>query len=380
MKQLEREPDALEAALRDQRASIPEDFAARLDAWAAEGFPPAEDAPVRGSVWGGLRRRLSGIRLGSALVPAAGLAVALVALVAGINALSGMGGSDQPDGGDDAVIESTGSASGRDGDERASAPSASAEPGPAGSVEIAPGSPTIVPPEPGFPGTDKLTPAQERIQERSVTTTLSTEPDEVAEVADAVVEVTERYEGIVTSSNVSSGDGRGRASFALRIPAQSLRAFLADLSDLATVSSRNEGTLDITAPFVSAEERFGEAKAEVDSLVAQLSEADSVEEIASLKLQLSSARATLATVRAELAQLKQRADFAQVGVTVVGDGDSGGWSLGDAVDDALSVLEDLAGATLVALAVIVPLGAVAIAVAFATGRLRRRRRESALDD
>jgi hypothetical protein len=380
MKQLEREPDALEAALRDQRAAIPEDFATRLDARAAEGFPPAGQAPGGDSAWDGVRRRLSGIRVRSLLAPAAGLAVALAALAIGINALDGGGGPDGSGSADDAVIESTGSASGGNGDERAPAPSAAAEPGPAGSVEIAPGSPTIVPPEPRFPGTDKLTPAQERIQERSVTTTLSTEPDEVAEVADAVIEVTERYDGIVSSSNVSSSDGRGRASFALRIPAQNLQAFLADLSDLATVSSRNEGTLDITAPFVSAEERFGEAKAEVDSLLAQLSEADSVDEIASLKLQLSSARATLATVRAELAQLKQRADFAQVGVTIVGDGDSDGWSLGDAVDDALSVLEDLAGATLVGLAVIVPLGAVAIAVAFATGRLRRRRRESALDD
>ncbi len=67
-------------------------------------------------------------------------------------------------------------------------------------------------------------------------------------------------------------------------------------------------------------------------------------------------------------------------ITVTGDGDADGWSLGDASDDALSVLSDIAGATLIALAAIVPLGLIAAAIWFAATKLRRRRRESALDD
>jgi hypothetical protein len=146
------------------------------------------------------------------------------------------------------------------------------------------------------------------------------------------------------------------------------------------VTARNEGTLDITAPFVSAEERFDEAKAEVDSLLAQLAEADSPDETAAIKADLAPARATLAAVRSELAQLKQRSEFSRVSVTITGDGDSDGWSLGDAADDALSVLSDIAGAILIALAAIVPLALIAAAVWFGTKGLRRRRRESALDD
>ena len=63
--------------------------------------------------------------------------------------------------------------------------------------------------------------------------TLSTGPDEVDDVADEVVEVTERYDGIVASSSVRTGEERGRASFDLRIPSANLQAALADLSDLA---------------------------------------------------------------------------------------------------------------------------------------------------
>lgn len=373
MKQCEHQPDAFEAALLEERPEIPPDFAAKLDAWAAEGFSPAEGAPVGASPWDGVRRRLSAVRLGSVLAPAAGLAVALVALVIGINALSG------PDDGEDSAVQNMSLDSGATGGEASRGPTAEA---PArDSTDIAP-DPTTVPPIDDFSEQriEQVKPGQDRIQEKTVTTTLSTEPDEVDDVSDGVVEVTERYDGIVASSNVNTTADRGRAVFALRVPTQNLQAFQADLSDLASVTARNEGTLDITAPFISAEERFDDAKVEADALVAQLADADSADEIAEVKLRLSSARATLAAVRAELAELKQRTDFSRVSVTVVGDGDSDGWSLGDAADDALSVLSDIAGAALVALAVILPFGAIAFAIAFATRKLRRRRRERALDD
>jgi hypothetical protein len=69
----------------------------------------------------------------------------------------------------------------------------------------------------------------------------------------------------------------------------------------------------------------------------------------------------------------------RVSVTVVGDGDGGGWSIGDAADDAVDVLEALGGALLVGLAVLVPLTALGAAAWFGTRGLRRRRREAPLD-
>ena len=64
---------------------------------------------------------------------------------------------------------------------------------------------------------------------------------------------------------------------------------------------------------------------------------------------------------------------------MVGDGDTDGWSFGDAVDDAGSVLEDLAGATLIALAVLVPLGLIAAGAWLIFTRIRRSRRDRVLD-
>jgi hypothetical protein len=238
--------------------------------------------------------------------------------------------------------------------------------------------PTIAQPIPPVPN-EQLKPGQQRVQERSASLRLSTEASKVQEVSDSVFAVTDRYHGIVASSGVNTSGGRGSASFDLRIPTQNLQAALADLSGLAHVSSRSEGTLDITAPFVSAQERFNDAKATLDGLLDRLASASSASEIASIREQLRSARAELAAARAELAGLKQRADFSRLSVTVTGDGSGGSWSIGDAADDAITVLEAIGGALLIALAVLVPLAALIALGVLGARELRRRQREATLD-
>jgi hypothetical protein len=387
--EVQRELDALDAALRGERvdpdladlaalagelrearptASI--DFGAELDAWAAEGFPSA--APPRQASGGEAedgRKRASkpGLLARLRARPFAPLATgaAAIVLAGAVGTAVVLNQADQVEqlSGGEALeaLEDRNDSAGEDfGNAIAPVPSG-----------------TTVPP--GTP-TEPIRPRQERKQELSASMALSTEPDEVDDVADGVDDVVDTYRGIVVSSNVSTNADRGRATFDLRIPAQNLQAALADLSDLASVTSRDEGVLDVTAPFVTAEERFDGAKAEVDALVAQLADADSQTEIDSIKARLAPARAELAATRAELAGLKQRTDFARLGVTVVGEGDADGWSIGDAADDAGSVLEDIVGAGLVALAVIVPLGALALAGGFGLRAYRRRSRERALDE
>src|SRR4051812_38148110 len=88
--------------------------------------------------------------------------------------------------------------------------------------------PTAAQPVPPIPN-EQLKPGRERVQERSASLGLSTDPSKVQDVSDGVVDVTDRYDGIVASSQVSTGGGNGRASFDLRIPTQNLQAALADL-------------------------------------------------------------------------------------------------------------------------------------------------------
>ena len=60
--------------------------------------------------------------------------------------------------------------------------------------------------------------------------------------------------------------------------------------------------------------------------------------------------------------------------------DDGNWSLGDAADDALGALKTVAGVMLVGAAIVVPIVALIALIAWLGVTLRRRRRESALDD
>jgi hypothetical protein len=379
------ELDDIARELREARPTMDRDFAAKLDAWAAEGFPRDEQAPRGERVpsadgppepphpaprrWPPqpARRRW--------LLPAFGAAATAV-LVIGVAVSQvgdgGLGGSvDQagdavsPSGGSESELAAPPGSPQASGD--AAAPATSAEvSGDTGAVRLQ-GKQRV------------LLPGRPRVQETAASLTLSTEPGEVADVADGVVAITDRYRGFVVSSNVSTGEANPRASFDLRIPSQNLQAALTELSDLAHVKSRNEGTIDITEPFVTAGERFKDAKAEVDALLEQLAEAGDATEIESIRAQLRIARAELAAARAQLKALKQRAGLSVVSVGVVSEGDGPGWSLDEAVEDAIDVLEAIGGGILVALAVLVPLGAVGAAAWFGTAGIRRRRRESILD-
>lgn len=353
------------AELTALRESPDERFAAELDAWAAAGFPAgdAKESPRRPAAELGFLRVKGLLRRHPVLVGVAGSLAVVLAVGAPVASLMNeerMG--DSGGGGVTSVApQATDSA----------APGATPR---AESIEPAPA------PTQRLPGPDEqLKPAEPRVQEKTASLSLSTEPRQVDDVADGVVDVTDRYDGIVVSSQVSTADGTGRATFDLRIPTQNLQAALADLSDLAHVASRNEGTLDITAPFVGAEERFEDARAAVDRLLDQLAAADSANEIAAIRAQLRAARQELAAARARLGNLKQRADFSALSVTVAGDGDGDGWSIGDAARDAVDVLEALGGALLIGFAIVVPLGAIGAAVWFGTRGLQRRRRESVLD-
>ena len=161
-----------------------------------------------------------------------------------------------------------------------------------------------------------LAPGQdERKVERAAQITLSAEEDEVPDVADGVIEVSDRYDGIVVSSQVSeNAEGRSTAHIELAIPAAGLQDALADLSELADVSSRSESAIDVTEPFVTARERLADARAELDALLTQLADADTPRETRSIRARMDIVRGEIAAARAELEDIARRARFARVSV------------------------------------------------------------------
>lgn len=224
--------------------------------------------------------------------------------------------------------------------------------------------------------------------ERSAEMTLSTAPDEVQAVADDVVRTIQGLGGVVASSRVATVDGGGEAYFDLRLPTARLDRAVAQLAKLAHVSALAQGSDDITGAFVSASDRLKDARDERSALLKALGRATTDRQIASLRARIADSRRRIARAEADLRRLRTRTDRASVALTIRGDGgrhggsdedEGGAWTPGDALGDALRVLEVAAGVAVIAVAALLPLGFVVLLVLVAARTARRRGRERALD-
>jgi hypothetical protein len=364
--------EALALLASDLRAEAPRmdaAFEARLDEHVEAGFPRAP-LHTREAILGRLRPDRM------VLLPALGVAASLLIAVVVI----GLAGRDGGVGGDDTVATSPPAArelestqdplrpGAPEPDARLAAPSAAGGGGEDQAARVAPAA------KPGFG----------RKLEKSAQLTLTTAPDDVQDVADGVVRVTQEVGGIVSSSTVTTNDASGSAQFALRIPTRRLDDALRRLGRLAHVGSLSQSADDITSQFVSAADRLSDARAERKALLRALGKATTPPQIASLRARLRANRSEIAADKGRLDSLRRRANFANVDVAVEGTGskrgeDGGGWTPGDALRDALRVLEVAAGVALVALAALLPVALLGGLGALAARAVRRRRREQALE-
>lgn len=358
----------LTADLRAERAAPPEQWALEMDAKAAAGFGPSRLRSLR---------RLLPERPRRMLLPAGALATALVVVGVGISSL-GDGGTDQqlePIPGVE-QLDSSGAGSSAEGAAGAKAFKEFDRASGATADEVA-----TAPP---LPGSDGTAPGKaKRRQDRNAFLALKTGTDEVRDVSDQAIQITESAGGVVLSSQLSEAERRSTASLELSIPTRELDPTLDRLTDLATVQTLNEATVDITRPFVSAQDELRDARAERRQLLRALGNASTEAEADALRKQLRDARGRISRAEAAFENIARRARTSQISMTIEGTpggADKDGWTLGDAADDALSVLKTVAGVLLVSAAILAPLAILAAAAyAIAVG-VRRRRRNRALDE
>jgi uncharacterized protein DUF4349 len=404
---------------RDTRAQAPapdSGFAARLDEWAAAGFPRdgrAGDGGVgeRGPVLRTLRERLQSTPPRRLLLPVGAAATLLVAAAVGISVSDQVGGPSQTGSSVQAAPGTLPESSKASGDGSGGATSGARAYGQAtdrvrrapeaGVPNIKELEPTVRPAAPQALG--DLTPqGGPRKVAQTADLVLSTEPQDVRDVADGVVGVVDRYGGYVVSSNVTSGKApaptpvpldaganggrspQGSGTFELRIPAQHLQAALGDLSKLAHVTSRTEGVKDITKRFDDAKARVHDLNVERAHLLRQLADATTLTERQSLKVRLQVVENQLASARDHYGHVQDRIRMVPVSVEIHGQagvnaGGGGGWGIDDAFRDAGRVLTVIAGILLISLAVLVPIGLIG-GLAWLTARaVIRKRREDALE-
>jgi Domain of unknown function (DUF4349) len=359
--------------LRDDRPAPTEGFGRHLDTRVERGFPGRDP-----------RSRTSGRRwfawqawMGPGL--AAGLAVLAVGIVV---ALPPSGTDEEGGGGVTAASEESAS-----GGATAPQQADSAGAGDDAARLAAPESAGSVPPAPS-PGSPRSDAREHRQVERSARIVLAARPRDIDTVSARIQEVTRQQGGFVVSSTVSSSTNGGHGEYELRIPSRNLDAAMAALSRLGAVRERAQSAQDITAQSVSARSRLKDARTERKSLLGQLADATTLEEAEAIRERLRIVSREIEGARAEVRRVNNRAAFSTVAVTLVADRgavapgaeeDDGTWSPGDAANDAVRVLEVVAGVTLIVLAVAIPLGLAVLIAALMLRLARRRRREHALD-
>ena len=419
--------DDLAELARNARAEAPapeSDFAAKLDEWAAAGFPrdgrmsdggEGERRPALGS----LRERLRTVLPRRLLLPVGAAATVLVATAVGISVSDQLGGSKNltagPTNQSASVPESSSTQQDTNRANDQVSPGARGEAGgratysqfqPArpkatdqSAQQALPSLRPTVQPLGSATSAGALIGGPRKVAQNAQLV-LSTEPQDVRDVADGVVGVVDRYGGYVVSSNVTSGkapaptpvpeNGRaarsqqGSGTFELRIPAQHLQAALGDMSKLAHVTSRTEGVKDITKRFDEAKAHVHDLNVERANLLTQLGNAVTIAEQDSIKARIKVVENQLASARDHYGHVKDRIHMVPVSVEIRGQAgvDSGGggaWSIGDAFHDAGRVLTVMAGILLISAAVLVPIGLI-VGVAWLTARaVIRKRREDALE-
>jgi hypothetical protein len=338
--------------LRDERPEPAAAWATGLDQRVKAGFPSRPKQPSRLRMW---------LSPGT-LVPVLG--VALVGLLITFAALSDGGGDDDGGGGSSAsgTLEQSDSAESGGGAASSSTPR------------------SVPPSRAGDAGSDAR---PNRRVERAANMTLSTRPRDIDRVASEVGGVASQLGGFVVLSSVSSSDG---GTIELRVPSARLDDAVQRISRLARVRNVHRETRDITSAVVSARERLNDARTERKSLLRQLAAATTVNETESIRARLRIVSREIAAARARLRSVNNRAQFANVGVTLeadrgggAADDDGGAWTPGDALDDAGRVLEVAAGVTVIVLAVALPFLIAGFLAWLARRGLARRRRERALD-
>lgn len=359
----------LAAALRELRPATPPELAARLDARAAAGFP--RDSRRAAAALERLQGRLAATSPLRLLVPVGAAAIFAVAVATAVIAGSGSGTDSRTalDRTYATTVPSTPrspEAQPAQGAEKAagarSFDSAAGESGAAAGSGIArEAAPSSGAGSAGRSG-PYASPTRHRDVERSAEVVLGADPGDVRRDSAEVFDAVHTAGGIVLSSSIRDGAaGAAGADFELLIPTGRLGDALAAISAIAEVRSRNEASRDITAPTVTNGERLADARAEVESLLGQLADAEDGAERAAVRAKLRSARHRVAALRSRHSALERRGNFSRVSVRIeTGESSSSGsggagWGVDDGLRGAGRVLAIAAGVTAIGLAILAPL-------------------------
>jgi len=124
---------------------------------------------------------------------------------------------------------------------------------------------------------------------------LSTETKEFDDFVAFVNGQTTTYGGYIENSDVSGTSYNAynhhrRASIVIRVPAKHLDAFIAQIGNMANITSKNESSEDVTLSYIETESRIASLEIQRDKLLEWMEDAETVEELIKLEERLGEVR------------------------------------------------------------------------------------------
>ncbi|MBR6510339.1 MAG: DUF4349 domain-containing protein [Clostridia bacterium] len=122
--------------------------------------------------------------------------------------------------------------------------------------------------------------------------------------------------GYIESSDESNLSDYRTFTATIRIPVGKTDSFTDFASKNATIQSRSESVKDVTEEYVDIEARIKVYKAEEESLIEIMKQADNITDLLAVKEQLADLRAEIESYTAQLKSLENKTSYSTVSLTV----------------------------------------------------------------
>lgn len=133
----------------------------------------------------------------------------------------------------------------------------------------------------------------------------------------AVLEKAGSLSGYVQSTAVSAYGNDGRyADVVLRIPSDSLDAFLQSVSELGNVTWQSTDIQDVTDEYVDMQSRITALETEQTTLLELLKKADSLTDVLEIQSRLTEVRSSLETWKGQFKALESQIDYSTVSMEI----------------------------------------------------------------
>jgi hypothetical protein len=192
-----------------------------------------------------------------------------------------------------------------------------------------------------------------------------------------------RHGGFVTNSSTEQiRDELGRGTLTMRVPASKLQNALSDLRGLGTLINQRTIGEDVSSSLVDLAAQVKSLEAEELQILELLNRTTRISEVLEIRNRLDDVRKEIESLKAQEKVLKDQVDYSTISATIFEQGaepddDPDDGILADAWDTALKIGLTIVAGTVVVLGGLIPLAALGLAIWFAVGTMRRRRKPPA---